>query len=113
VLIDDIAASEDENLPRHLVAAVSQKMNFVIDTSVADFITRHALVRSIADTENVISRVMAVTNQLAGEPVSLEDNLTMLSGGQARALMVADVALVSQCAGGADRRDRERRYRPP
>jgi ABC-type lipoprotein export system ATPase subunit len=96
MLINDIAVDEDEGgLSRYLIATVSQKMNFVIDISVADFIVQHALVRSIADIEDVTSRVMAITNQLSGEPVSTQDNLTTLSGGQARALMVADVALVS------------------
>jgi ABC-type lipoprotein export system ATPase subunit len=96
MLIDDVAIDEDESgLSRRMVAAVSQKMNFVIDINVADFISQHALVRSISDIEAVTGQVMEITNQLAGEPVSDHDNLTALSGGQARALMVADVALVS------------------
>ncbi|WP_419660855.1 putative ABC transporter ATP-binding protein [Desulfosarcina variabilis str. Montpellier] len=80
----------------HLVAEVSQKMNFIIDTTVEAFLYRHAKVRAIKNPETVIGTVLAVANQLAGEPVSLDDNLTTLSGGQARALMVGDVALISR-----------------
>ncbi|BBO93395.1 ATP-binding cassette domain-containing protein [Desulfosarcina ovata] len=81
--------------PRHLVAEVSQKMNFIIDTTVEAFLARHARVRAIASPETVINTVLTVANQLAGEPLSPTDNLTRLSGGQARALMVGDVALIS------------------
>ena len=97
VLINDMPADNGSggSISRHLVAEVSQKMNFVIDTTVEEFLRRHALVRSIADPEKITGRVLEVTNRLAGEPVSPGDNLTMLSGGQARALMVADVALIS------------------
>lgn len=79
----------------HLVAEVSQKMNFVIDSSVEAFLFRHARVRGVDNPEKIIDEVLAITNELAGEPVALTDNLTMLSGGQARALMVGDVALIS------------------
>ena len=95
-MIDNVAIDEDENsLPRHMVASVSQKMNFVMDITVAEFIFRHAQVRSIGDINAITCQVMEITNHLSGEPVSIHDNLTALSGGQARALMVADVALVS------------------
>ncbi len=80
---------------RHLMAEVSQKMNFVIDSSVEAFLRKHARVRGIEDIENIVARVLELTNELAGEPISMADNLTLLSGGQARALMVADVALIS------------------
>ena len=80
---------------RHLMAEVSQKMNFVIDSSVEAFLRRHAKVRGIEDIDRIVADVFELTNELAGEPISMTDNLTLLSGGQARALMVADVALIS------------------
>ncbi len=79
----------------NLVAQVSQNMNFVIDMTIQDFLSVHARIRSIEESDDIISEVLAVTNRLAGEPVSLETNLTQLSGGQSRALMVADVSLIS------------------
>ncbi len=81
--------------PRHLVAEVSQKMNFIIDITVEAFLRRHARVRAIDNINATVGTVLAVANQLAGEPISPGDNLTTLSGGQARALMVGDVALIS------------------
>lgn len=97
VLIHDAlpALGIQEADSRHLMAEVSQKMNFIIDTTVEAFLVRHAKVRTIDDPKTAIGTVLAVANQLAGEPISLDDNLTALSGGQALALMVGDVALIN------------------
>lgn len=97
ILINDSLLLDDEKnrLSRYLVAEVSQKMNFVIDTTVEAFLYRHAHVRSIKNQEHIIGEVLAIANTLAGEPISPKDNLTVLSGGQARALMVGDVAMIS------------------
>jgi len=80
---------------RSLVAEVSQNMNFVIDMPVAEFLAMHARSRNVSHPETVVNRVIDYTNQLTGEPVYPYDKLTVLSGGQSRALMVADVALIS------------------
>lgn len=97
VLINDqpVDKNQDKKLIRYLVAQVSQNMNFVIDMSIEEFLLMHAHVRGIPDPAKTIKEVLSITNQLSGEPVSFETNLTQLSGGQSRALMVADVALIS------------------
>ncbi len=97
VLIDDQPADKNDNkgLSRYLVAQVSQNMNFVIDMSMEEFLLMHAEVRAIKNPRQTIKDVLSITNELSGEPVSLSVNLTQLSGGQSRALMVADVALIS------------------
>jgi ABC-type lipoprotein export system ATPase subunit len=97
ILINDLPvnAEDEELISQHLVAEVSQKMNFIIDSSVEEFISRHAKIRAIENIEKVKTDILAVANELTGEPIYSTDNLTQLSGGQARALMVADVALIS------------------
>lgn len=97
ILINDIPADapEVQGFARYMVAEVSQKMNFVMDATVGDFLLRHARIRGLQAPEQSVREVLATTNTLAGEPVSAENNLTELSGGQARALMVGDVALIS------------------
>ena len=97
VLINDqpVNNHRGKTWPRFLVAQVSQNMNFVIDMSIEEFLLMHARVRAIKDPHSTIKDVLSITNQLSGEPVSLSTNLTQLSGGQSRALMVADVALIS------------------
>lgn len=95
ILIDDQPLNKNKNSLRYLVAQVSQNMNFVIDMSIEEFLLMHAQVRAITEPTQIVKDVLSVTNQLSGEPVSLSMNLTQLSGGQSRALMVADVALIS------------------
>lgn len=97
ILINDLGpdGKASEKTFMHLMATVSQKMNFVIDSTLEAFLRKHARVRGIENIERIVAHVFELTNELAGEPISLTDNLTLLSGGQARALMVADVALIS------------------
>ncbi|MCR6629185.1 MAG: ATP-binding cassette domain-containing protein [Magnetospirillum sp.] len=80
---------------RKLVAQLSQNMNFVVDLSVAEFVAMHAQVRRVAEPEVVAARVVACANDLTGEKFAAEVSLTQLSGGQTRALMIADAALLS------------------
>jgi len=80
---------------RKLVAQLSQNMNFVVDLSVGDFVAMHAQVRRVDEPDAVAARVIACANDLTGEKFSAQTSLTQLSGGQARALMIADAALLS------------------
>ncbi len=97
VLIDYLPAAqyaEEQSLHR-LVAEVSQNMNFVIDMSVKDFLILHARSRKVDSPEKAAQEAVAYANRLVGEPISSGEKLSVLSGGQSRALMVADVALIS------------------
>lgn len=76
------------------VAQLSQTMNFVLDMQVGDFLQLHASSQGLTG-KAVIDRVVSLTNSLAGEPVSPDTNMNMLSGGQSRALMIADIAVIS------------------
>ena len=81
---------------RHkLVAQLSQNMNFVMDLSVEEFIRIHGESRFVPDLDEKIEQVMAQANALAGEPFDATTHITALSGGQSRALMIADIAILS------------------
>lgn len=78
-----------------LVAQLSQNMNFVMDLSVREFLELHAGSRLVEDIEGVSNRILEEANKLAGEKFSMETPITSLSGGQSRALMIADTAILS------------------
>lgn len=78
-----------------LVAQLSQNMNFVMDLSVREFIELHAESRLVKDTEGAVRRIIEAANKLAGEQFKLDTPITALSGGQSRALMIADTAILS------------------
>jgi len=97
VLLNGVAPDEDTrfDLQGRLVAQLTQNMNFVLDMGVMDFLRAHALSREVADPEGAALRVFEAANELAGEPFYARTQLTQLSGGQSRALMIADTALLS------------------
>jgi ABC-type lipoprotein export system ATPase subunit len=79
-----------------LVAQLSQNMNFVMDLTVEEFLGLHAESRGIVAPAQTIRRIWESANRLTGEPFALDTPVTSLSGGQSRALMIADVAILSR-----------------
>jgi ABC-type lipoprotein export system ATPase subunit len=78
-----------------IVAQITQNMNFVMDLPVAEFLKMHAESRALAAPESAMQRVLEAAISMAGEPFGPETPLTQLSGGQSRALMIADAAFLS------------------
>lgn len=78
-----------------LVAQLSQNMNFVMDLTVREFLELHAASRLVIDVQDTISKIIDAANNLAGEKFDLDTPVTSLSGGQSRALMIADTAILS------------------
>ncbi|PID26990.1 MAG: ABC transporter [Candidatus Cloacimonadota bacterium] len=79
-----------------LVAQISQNMNFVMDLTVSEFIELHAESRLVENKEEVVQKIISRANDLAGEKFTLDTPITSLSGGQSRALMIADTAILSK-----------------
>ncbi len=80
---------------RKLVAQLTQHMNFVMDVRVGEFLILHAQSMAIAVHPQLIETIIDSANSLCGESFSADTELTALSGGQSRALMVADIAYLS------------------
>lgn len=78
---------------KKLVAQLSQNMHFLADMQVGEFLRMHA--KSRGKDPLLAEKVIELANTLTGEPISPELQLTILSGGQSRALMVADIAVIS------------------
>lgn len=98
VLVNDkpLTLTERFRMGTHLVAQLSQNMNFILDISVAEFLEMHAKSRLIENSAPVINACFTAANDLAGEPFTRETKVTQLSGGQSRALMIADTAYISE-----------------
>ena len=103
ILIDDKILDDDARFAMEgkLVAQLSQNMNFIMDITVKDFLSMHAKVRLVnknlteQQQEEIILECFELANDLAGEKFTLDTKVTQLSGGQSRALMIADVACIS------------------
>lgn len=77
-----------------ITACLSQNMHFIMDLPVGGFIALHASSRRMEDA-HVVEKVIALANELTGEPLAETMHLSSLSGGQSRALMIADAAVIS------------------
>jgi len=75
------------------IALITQHTTFLSDLSVYDFLHTHARIRN-TDTHHAIERTLAFANQLTGEPVLVQSRMTELSGGQTRALLIADATII-------------------
>ena len=83
--------------PEHKpVAQLSQNMNFVMDLSAREFVTIHAESRFVKDPQEKVELIIEKANELAGEQFTGDTPVTALSGGQSRALMIADTAFLSK-----------------
>lgn len=93
ILLDgrSVPRAERQALSDRLVAHLGQNMRFVLDTTVEAFLVLHARCRS---KEIDLGRALDMANSITPEPILREQNLNLLSGGQARALMIADIACV-------------------
>ena len=83
------------SIEHKLIAQLSQNMNFVMDVSVEEFIKMHGESRMIDDIEEKLRIILEKANELAGEEIFMDTPVTALSGGQSRALMIADTAFLS------------------
>lgn len=79
-----------------LVAQLSQNMNFVMDLSVKEFLELHAQSRLVENVNEIVDKIINEANLLAGEAFDSNSQITSLSGGQSRALMIADTAILSK-----------------
>ena len=97
VRIDGVAPDPERRFTGEgqIVAQITQNMNFVMDLSVVEFLRMHAESRALVAPETAVQRVLEAAISMAGEPFGPDTPLTQLSGGQSRALMIADAAFLS------------------
>jgi ABC-type lipoprotein export system ATPase subunit len=78
------------------IALITQHTTFLSDLPVVDFLTAHAGIRAVKESqvEEMLAQTLDFANQLTGEPIVLSSRMTELSGGQTRALLIADATTV-------------------
>ena len=98
VLINDRRPPDEyrDDPARNPIALITQHTTFLSDLPVQEFLNTHARIRSAdrSAIDTVVERTLAFANQLTGEPIAVESRMTELSGGQTRALLIADATIV-------------------
>jgi ABC-type lipoprotein export system ATPase subunit len=85
-----------DNPASNPIALITQHTTFLSDLPVLDFLNAHARIRTTdpSQTVGMIEGTLAFANQLTGEPVAPTSRMTELSGGQTRALLIADATII-------------------
>ncbi len=99
VLIDGDVAPDDfiGDPSKNPVALITQHTNFLSDLPVNKFLETHARIRqnlSGQELEALVTNTIDFANKLTGESIILESAMTELSGGQTRALLIADAVVI-------------------
>ena len=96
VLINGMVAPEEiRNDPsRNPIALITQHTNFLSDLPVKKFLEIHAEIRQGSGAETIVNQTLDFANQLTGEPIIQDSAMTELSGGQTRALLIADAVVI-------------------
>lgn len=100
VLVNGAVPAEEfrQGPSKNPVALITQHTNFLADLPVAQFLRIHAKIRSHdgsgGSDDRVVDDVVDFANQLTGEAIALDCSMTELSGGQSRALLIADAVVI-------------------
>jgi ABC-type lipoprotein export system ATPase subunit len=98
ILINDaLPAAEYRNDPScNPIALITQHTTFLSDLPVAEFLQTHARIRNKDGKEGdrIVEETLDFANQLTGEAIALDNRMTELSGGQTRALLIADATII-------------------
>jgi ABC-type lipoprotein export system ATPase subunit len=96
VLINDAEPSEEylDDPAKNPIALITQHTSFLSDLPVHRFLDIHARVRKHARPATVVDETLDFANQLTGEPIIVDNAMTELSGGQTRALLIADAVVI-------------------
>ena len=76
------------------IAMIAQTSKCLADLKARQFLGMHCAARGL-EAERTVDETIALANEFTGEAVGGEMRMTALSGGQTRALMIADALLVS------------------
>ncbi len=76
------------------IALITQHTSFLSDLPVDRFLGTHARIRKSGRPETIVAETLEFANQLTGEPIIVGSAMTELSGGQTRALLIADAVVI-------------------
>ena len=95
VLINGVVLPEEviDNPSNNPIALITQHTNFLSDLPVRTFLEMHAQIRE-SSNDKVVAETLHFANELTGEPIIESSAMTELSGGQTRALLIADAVII-------------------
>jgi ABC-type lipoprotein export system ATPase subunit len=97
ILMNGAAPSDDmvRDPAKKPIALITQNTRVIADLTVCNFLALHIKARG-TDAQELIARTLTLANQFTGEKIDGSIRMTSLSGGQTRALLIADAILIGQ-----------------
>lgn len=97
IFIDNEPAPQDfrYNPAKNPIALITQHTTFLSDLPVREFLLTHSRIRATGgEAKQLVAEAIDFANQLTGEAIDLDNRMTELSGGQTRALLIADATVI-------------------
>ncbi len=92
---NEIPSDEFMNNPScNPISYITQHTNFLSDLSVKAFLETHIKIRNSGAIDIIMEKTLDFANQITGEPIIIWSKMTELSGGQTRALLIADAVII-------------------
>ncbi len=82
------------NPARNPIALITQHTTFLSDLPVREFLLTHSGSGRGNEAPQLVHQAIDFANQLTGEAIDLDNRMTELSGGQTRALLIADATVI-------------------
>ena len=83
------------NPAKNPIALITQHTTFLSDLPVREFLLTHSRVRTgNGESPRLVQEAIEFANQLTGEAIDMDNRMTELSGGQTRALLIADATVI-------------------
>lgn len=95
ILINGVEPDEEymHDPSKNPIAFITQHTNFLSDLPVNRFLDTHRKIRKNSSA-SIVDETLDFANQLTGEPIITDSLMTELSGGQTRALLIADAVII-------------------
>ena len=97
ILINGAPAPQDfrYNPAKNPIALITQHTTFLSDLPVREFLMTHSRIRAANSVATqLVAEAIDFANQLTGEAIDMDNRMTELSGGQTRALLIADATVI-------------------
>jgi ABC-type lipoprotein export system ATPase subunit len=98
ILVNGVAPSDEmaRDPSRKPVALITQSTRVIADLTVSRFLELHIEARKQTHIEDLAENTISLANEFTGEQIVKSMDMTALSGGQTRALLIADAILVGR-----------------
>ncbi len=98
ILIDDNTPSDEmsRDPSKKPIALIAQNTRVLADLTVARFLDLHIQARRQTHIKDLCANTIQLANEFTGEMLTASMRMTALSGGQTRALLIADAVLIGR-----------------